>query len=133
MEDLLERLLFRPLADVITTNYKPGEMDGLRGDSKRVRALMQLMKELLESPSRKEEGKNECVEDEPVVCSADNNDNTSREACLNESWDASEAESAVWSEYTVRSTASWKERTSWFFRTGSACGKKRSVARLSCH
>ncbi|KAH9003876.1 hypothetical protein EDB86DRAFT_2826428 [Lactarius hatsudake] len=43
--------------------------------------------------------------------------------------DASEASSVVWSEYTVRSTSSWKERTSWFFRLAGACGSAAQVSR----
>ncbi|KAH8993144.1 hypothetical protein EDB92DRAFT_437691 [Lactarius akahatsu] len=63
------------------------------------------------------EGRKEEVEDEIGeydVSGADDSD--SRMACSNLSSDASEASSVVWSEYTVRSVVSWKERTSWFFR-----------------
>ncbi|KAH9052063.1 hypothetical protein EDB83DRAFT_2521922 [Lactarius deliciosus] len=73
------------------------------------------------------EGRKEEVEDEIGeydVSMADDSD--SRMACSILSSDASDASSVVWSEYTVRSVVSWKERTSWFFRLAHV--KRTSVA-----
>ncbi|KAH9057591.1 hypothetical protein EDB87DRAFT_1578595 [Lactarius vividus] len=55
-------------------------------------------------------------------------DSESRRACSILSSDASEASSVVWSEYTVRSITSWKERTNWFFRLAHV--KKTSAAQI---
>lgn len=89
------------------------------------------MKDLLESPKEAVEGEFE----EHVVSGSDDDDDDddySRRACSIMSSDTSEAGSVVWSEYTVRSIASWKERTSWFFHP--ACGKKgRGVAQMLRH
>jgi hypothetical protein len=75
------------------------------------------MKELLEAP--KEEAGEEFGDQ--GVWGADND---SGETSSIVSSDPSEA----WSEYTVKSIASWKERTSWFFRF--ARGKKRSEVEM---
>jgi hypothetical protein len=72
------------------------------------------MKDLLETP------KEEAGEDYGTWRA----DNDSGETCSIVSSDPSEA----WSEYTVKSIASWKERTSWFFRL--ARGKKRSMEEM---
>ncbi|KAI9459871.1 hypothetical protein BJY52DRAFT_1264256 [Lactarius psammicola] len=126
-----------PLAEVIDIIHDSMREYGLRvEDHTRVRALIDLidqMKDLLE-------GHKEEVEDEmgPDVVSWVERDDVSRRGCpfLSMSPETLEAGSAVWSEsqYTVRSTTSWKERTSWFFRSAGACGKKNGVRRkMSCH
>ena len=103
---------------------------GLRiEDYTRVRALVGLidqMKDLLEG------GKEE-VEDEigEQVVSGTGHEDDSIRACPFLSSHTSEAGSAIWSEYTVRSIVSWKERTSWFFRPFSTCVKNRSAAQMS--
>lgn len=96
---------------------------GLRvEDPIRFRALIGLigkMKDLLERP--KEE-----VEEEFGEHSVSGEDNDYREACSVMLPDTSDTGSVAWSEYTVKSIVSWKERTSWFFRLTR--GKKKSVA-----
>lgn len=75
------------------------------------------------------EGRKEEVEDEIGGYDVSGDDDSdSRRACSILSPDASEASSVVWSEYTVRSIASWKERTSWFFRLAHV--KRASVAQM---
>jgi hypothetical protein len=108
-----------PLTEVIDFIYKKGEHELRVEDSTRVRALIGLigkMKDLLETPK---EGVEEEFGDHGVWA-----DNDSGETSSILSSDPSEA----WSEYTVKSIASWKERTSWFFRL--ARGKKRSVEEM---
>ena len=110
------------LAEVVDFVYNSKREHGLRvEDHTRVRALIGLigkMKDLLETP--KEE-----VEErfgELVVPGADS---SSKEAYWS-SDRSDDASSIAWSEYTVKSIASWKERTSWFYHLTR--GKKRSVA-----
>ncbi|KAH9029239.1 hypothetical protein EDB85DRAFT_1892102 [Lactarius pseudohatsudake] len=75
------------------------------------------------------EGRKEEVEDEIGEYDVSGAyDSDSRMACSNPSSDASEASSIVWSEYTVRSVVSWKERTSWFFRLAHV--KRASVSQM---
>lgn len=114
-----------PLAEVLTIIYHSKGEHGIRveEDHTRVQALTRLiskMKVVLEFHKEK-------VEDgfgEQVVTEADNDD--LRRTCSIGVWsDTSEVGSVAWSEYTVRSIASWKERTSWFFRL--ARGKKKNV------
>ncbi|KAI9435556.1 hypothetical protein H4582DRAFT_658336 [Lactarius indigo] len=77
------------------------------------------------------EGHNEEVEDEIGGNDVSGADDSDARNVYSIPSDASEASSAIWSEYTVRSVASWKERTSWFFRLAHV--KRTSVAQLSCH
>lgn len=117
LEDIL------PLAEVIDFIYNSKGEHGVRvKDRIRVRALIRLigkMKDLLERPKEEEEedfGEHSMSEE----------DNDSKEACSIMPSDMSDTGSVAWSEYTVKSIVSWKERTSWFFRLTR--GKKRSVA-----
>ena len=108
-------------AEVVDFLYNSKREYGLRDeDHTRVRTLIGLiakMKDLLETP--KEE-----VEDKFGEFDAPGADDSAKEAYW--SSDRSDASSIAKSEYTVKSIASWKERTSWFYRLTR--GKKRSVA-----
>ncbi|KAF8272735.1 hypothetical protein EI94DRAFT_1795955 [Lactarius quietus] len=111
LEDIL------PLAEVIVFIYNSKRGHGIRvEDPTRVRALIDLMTDLLETL------KNQVEEEfgEYVMVGVDD----SRESY---SSDTSDAGSVAWSEYTVKSIASWKERTSWFFRFRFTGGVKRSM------
>ena len=105
-----------PLAELLTIIYNSNHgKHGIRGeeDHTRDRALLHLVgkiKAVLEFHKKEEEGF-----EERVVSEADDNDDSGK-ACSILSSDTSEAGSVAQSEYTVKSIASWKERTSWFFR-----------------
>ena len=105
-----------PLIEVIDLIYNLKGGHGLRvEDSTGVRtvSLIRKIKVLLEE-----------VEEAFGDYSVWGGDNDFEETCSIVSSDPSEA----WSEYTVKSVASWKERTSWFLRPRD---KKRSVVENS--
>jgi hypothetical protein len=108
-----------PLAEVLSIIYHSKREHGIRveEDHTRVRALTRLidkMKAVLEF----HKGEVEDGFGEHVVSEADNDD--SKRACPIGVWSETSSE-----YYTVRSIASCKERTSWFFRLTR--GKKKDV------